>query len=323
MEFLIIIPIALYMLVLIPAFMFTWEGSVFEGIGCCGWLCVILGFPGALLALVIKLVVKMVKYPIEKERQERIAEEAQRRAQQHTENTGRVEQKVTTLFEKIKGDLFIGRYTRPTKIILYYNGIGLFNGDTLVKKIAFSSYDLDNLSLYDYWWCTDGTEPPEGEPFNELEYLAKLINTHFQNRYTINDKIKRSEASVGSDMERYTLHISKQMHTEMYIIDPHISHGVTADAANKAIQRDFAKHEDKSEGSFPTPAKSDRLKGKCITSYNEYINTLTNLYLKGGKKLLSDAEILQFIRDYDLDRRFGIRIEDVKTDLSSIESTYK
>ena len=61
MEFLLIIPIGLYMLVFIPAFMFTWEGSVFEGIGCYGWFCMLVGFPGALLALLIKGIIKLFK----------------------------------------------------------------------------------------------------------------------------------------------------------------------------------------------------------------------------------------------------------------------
>ena len=64
MGFLIIF----YLLVLIVAFMFTWEGSVDRYLGCSGWLCVILGFPGALLAL-------LIKYPEEKKRKEREAAE--------------------------------------------------------------------------------------------------------------------------------------------------------------------------------------------------------------------------------------------------------
>lgn len=41
---------------LIPAFMFTWEGSTFDGIGCYGWVCMIVGFPGVIIALIAKAI---------------------------------------------------------------------------------------------------------------------------------------------------------------------------------------------------------------------------------------------------------------------------
>ena len=63
MGLLIIILIGLYMLVFIPAFMFTWEGSVFDGIGCYGWFCMAAGFPGALLALLIKGIIALFQLP--------------------------------------------------------------------------------------------------------------------------------------------------------------------------------------------------------------------------------------------------------------------
>lgn len=120
---------------------------------------------------------------------------------------------VAALFENIKGDLCVN--TLPTKIMLYRDGIGVFEGDTPVKKIVFSKYGFDCLSLYNYWWCTDRTESPGGSPFNELEYLAKLINTQFHDQYAISDKIVRSESQVRSDMEWHTLHTSNQSHVEM------------------------------------------------------------------------------------------------------------
>ena len=94
MEFLIIIPIALYMLVFIPAFMFTWEGSVFDGIGCYGWLCMLIGFPGALLALFIKLAIKLFKLPAEtrNRREQQIREQQLAQEERRLEEQARLKQ---------------------------------------------------------------------------------------------------------------------------------------------------------------------------------------------------------------------------------------
>ena len=47
-----------YSVVLIPSFMFAWEGDLY-GIGLSGWFCLLVGFPGALLALLIKLLIRV------------------------------------------------------------------------------------------------------------------------------------------------------------------------------------------------------------------------------------------------------------------------
>ena len=313
MGFLIIF----YLLVLIVAFMFTWEGSVDRYLGCSGWLCVILGFPGALLAL-------LIKYPEEKKRKEReAAEEEKKHKQQLAEEKSILEetvvarQNVATLFERIKTDLFVdGRNVLPTRIILHYEKIQLYIDAILLKTINFDRYGIKRLPQYCSWWAIDGLSG--GDPVNHLELLAKHINQSVGNVYYIKKIRSDKVSSPGSDCEN---HFYEQKYIEMNL--KHSSFGITSDEINMDPQKIYAKHGAESRASLPTPAKSSPFKSKYITSYNEYVNTLTNLYLKGGKKQLADAEILQFIIDYDLDRRFGIRIEDVKADLSNIESTYK
>ena len=52
----IVVLFVVYLLFLIPACMFTWEGSTFDGIGCYGWVCMIVGFPGVIIALIAKAI---------------------------------------------------------------------------------------------------------------------------------------------------------------------------------------------------------------------------------------------------------------------------
>ena len=148
---------------------------------------------------------------------------------------------------------------------------------------------------------------------------ARKINAYFQYMQAL-EKFFLDTFSSGQKMRPLN---RSQIEYFIHTNNLHTSFGITADEVNKDLQKIYAMHGIESEGVLPAPSKSDPFKSKYITSYNEYFNTLTNIYLKSGKKLLSDDEILRFIRDYDLDRRFGIRIEDVKSDLSTIESTYK
>ena len=103
----------------------------------------------------------------------------------------------------------------------------------------------------------------------------------------------------------------------------HSSFGITVKEVETDLQKVYAKYGVAGATTLPPSVKPNPTLSKTITSYNEYINTLTNIYLKNGKKLLSDSEILSFLRQYDLDRRFGIQIGDVKTDLQSIAQKYR
>ena len=103
----------------------------------------------------------------------------------------------------------------------------------------------------------------------------------------------------------------------------HSSFGITVKEVETDLQKVYAKYGVAGATTLPPSVKPNPTLSKTITSYNEYINALTNIYLKNGKKILSDSEILNFLRQYDLDRRFGIQIGDVKTDLQSIAQKYR
>lgn len=94
--------------------------------------------------------------------------------------------------------------------------------------------------------------------------------------------------------------------------------GISTRDIQMDLQFIYAKHG--VETAAPTKASPKRpaAPSGSIITYREYINTLTNIYLKGGKKPLTDAEIQAFLRKYDLDRRLGVQLADVKIDLENI-----
>ena len=68
----IIIGLIYIVLFCFPAFMFVWEGSESysisgyfspkaDGIGCYGWICIIVGFPGAIIGLIASGVRQKIK----------------------------------------------------------------------------------------------------------------------------------------------------------------------------------------------------------------------------------------------------------------------
>ena len=55
-----------------------------------------------------------------------------------------------------------------------------------------------------------------------------------------------------------------------------------------------------------------------IKSFRDYNEVLTGLYIQNGRQMLSEEQIQQFLADYDLESRFGIRNWHVKVDLRRI-----
>lgn len=55
-----------------------------------------------------------------------------------------------------------------------------------------------------------------------------------------------------------------------------------------------------------------------IKSFRDYNEVLTGLYIQNGRQMLSKEQIEQFLTDYDLGSRFGIRDWHVKVDLRRI-----
>lgn len=62
---------------------------------------------------------------------------------------------------------------------------------------------------------------------------------------------------------------------------------------------------------------------KKINTYQAYMTALEQLFQDNGKKMLSENQIERFLRDHQLDKRFNIRLEDVRKDLQAIYAGYK
>lgn len=206
MEFLIIIPIALYMLVFIPAFMFTWEGSVFDGIGCYGWLCMLIGFPGALLALFIKLAIKLFKLPAETRnrreqqiREQQLAQEERRLEEQERlkqqEYQISLEQKRNSIYPnspitKEIVDMITANNLLPYSVEVKGTGvIACFEGFT--KQYVFKSHSLPDMDR------------------NEQQIFADVLVDKLNRQYTVRELTKyhsfmHSDGTPGG----WTEHIS-------------------------------------------------------------------------------------------------------------------
>lgn len=61
---------------------------------------------------------------------------------------------------------------------------------------------------------------------------------------------------------------------------------------------------------------------KQITTYQEYLAALEQLYLKNEKQMLTKTQIAHFLSSNKLDKRFGISQYDVETDLKTIRDKY-
>ena len=68
----------------------------------------------------------------------------------------------------------------------------------------------------------------------------------------------------------------------------------------------------------PKPAVSPRTQPKSVSTYKEYMDALERLYLDNGKRMLSTRQIADFLSSNSLDRKFGIQISEVETDLKTI-----
>lgn len=209
MEFLLVIPIGFYLLFLIPAFMFTWEGSVFDGIGCYGWICMFVGFPGALLALIIKCIIGLVKIPGEMKRaQERRIREQKKRNQQRI----REEQEAIRLKEYNKSlsekrekiypnspvtreivEIITKKKELPYSIEI--NNAGLtFRFENMVQSYVFRAHGLPDMDQ------------------NEEMIFAEVLNKKLNNQYLVNEMEKyhsftHSDGTLGG----YKMHIGTKM----------------------------------------------------------------------------------------------------------------
>lgn len=73
----------------------------------------------------------------------------------------------------------------------------------------------------------------------------------------------------------------------------------------------------------PKPSTSPQVQTKSMSTYKEYMDALERLYLDNGKRMLSTRQIADFLSSNGLDRKFGIQISEVETDLNTIAEKYK
>lgn len=173
----------LYLLFLIPAFMFTWEGSVFDGIGCYGWVCMIVGFPGALIALIAKTIKESYKKKqqkirnIEYEKEKAIRDEQTRIQKDREEKEHRT--KINELERKFSnGDLVkevfqrISRHIneKPYKIEIKTDCITIYYENS-TDNFVYASHGFPNFAFND-----DGS----------LFAFANVLNFKLGNKYANN-----------------------------------------------------------------------------------------------------------------------------------------
>lgn len=58
-----------------------------------------------------------------------------------------------------------------------------------------------------------------------------------------------------------------------------------------------------------------------IRNYEDYLSELRHLYYENNMNRLADAQIIEFLRQHELDRRFGIRLQEVRQDLKTMHLT--
>ena len=217
MEFLLIIPIGFYMLFVIPAFMFTWEGlsdlhydpGYFFHIGCFGWVCMIIGFPGAMIALFIKGIIKLFKLPGEmKEKQEREERERQnaieqgKRAEQAKREEIAYQKSLAEKRDRIYPnspvtkeivEIITKGNELPYRIELDYNGLN-FLFENKKQAYVFRSHGLPGMDR------------------NEQTIFANVLNQKLNGRYSISENTKyNSFTHSDGTVDGYTTHVGTIM----------------------------------------------------------------------------------------------------------------
>lgn len=81
---------------------------------------------------------------------------------------------------------------------------------------------------------------------------------------------------------------------------------------------DSADYANLPHNAFEEPIKLSFSSHKRISSYEDYLNELKQLYIQNGHMVLSSDQIDDFIREFDLQHEYGITAADVKNDLLCI-----
>ena len=133
---------------LIPAFMFTWEGSTFDGIGCYGWVCMIVGFPGVIIALIAKAIKNSYekKQDIIRNREyEKENEEKKRRIKiKNLENKFNNGDLVREVFQRI----CLNKNEKPYKIEIKTDCIIIYYENS-TDNFVYASHGFPNFEIND------------------------------------------------------------------------------------------------------------------------------------------------------------------------------
>ncbi|MBQ0083485.1 MAG: hypothetical protein KBS52_01805 [Clostridiales bacterium] len=211
MEIIVGILIVLYLIFFcFPAFMITWEGSVFEGIGCYGWLTMIIGYPGWIFALILKLIFvypkkwKAKRRSLQKEREKEIKKREQNR---HREEQ---KQQCIKVANKLAEDMFKTAKNQP------YNYIQITTREIIAcqktEKTIFylKDYGLSDLPVYWGWWVGKYSSEESEDYFDLMKEFVKALQNFIRINYHIDysasphqEALKPLETSDGETMYRY------------------------------------------------------------------------------------------------------------------------
>lgn len=208
----IVVLCVIYLIVLIAAFMLTWDDSNSIGIGCSGWFCVIIGFPGAILALICKGIAKSaekskskkwaVQAQINQEKNEE-EEQARKQEQEILENEQRKKWYSRLKSSKIANDVineifaFYNKYNvYPNIIRVYtYKIVCYYNGSVVIDYI-YEHHNIKNLpevrSVFSYA-NNDNWTSTIRKDVDTLSIMGQVINEAVGCIYNLSTKTRREQ----------------------------------------------------------------------------------------------------------------------------------
>lgn len=173
---------AIYLLFLIPAFMFTWEGDL-NGIGCSGWICMIIGFPGVVIALIIRGIKGGIDYRNKKAYDKKFSEESRVREDQDKQHLEKNETAQQEQLKKLRDIYQNSPITEEIKERILRNGMLPYLIE-ITNKGLMMKYENDSDN---YIFRSNGLAD-----LNRDEYvvLAEVLNDKLSNKYTCNENTK-------------------------------------------------------------------------------------------------------------------------------------
>lgn len=185
---LVIVSFIIYLVFLIPAFMFTWEEE-YSGIGCYGCFCLIIGFPGAILALIIKAIKKKANIAREKN----YAEERRKKHEKERYERELKEREYKAKISKLRELFHNSEITKEIKQRILKNEKYPYLIDVSVERVIMKYENFtDNYVL-------NANGFPNLNHIDECIALAEVLNENLYDRYTYrkNEKVHEITYSDG------------------------------------------------------------------------------------------------------------------------------